>query len=82
MFELFTTFESFSAYILLLTCIAVLSIIFESKLVELEDRIRDYFAEVFSNKSSSREKKSNRPASKNSKIATSQSKNKGNHYAA
>lgn len=81
MFELFTTFESFSVYIVFLTILAVLSILFESKLVALEDRIRDYFAELFgNNKAHGKKKKQN--SNNKSKIAVTDKKEKSNHFAA
>ena len=50
MTEIFTTFNSFSAYIILLGCLAVLSIIFELKLIIIEDKIRDFARSLFTKK--------------------------------
>ena len=47
MFELFPTFSSFSAYIVALGILAVLSIIFEPQLIKLEDKVRDAMSEKY-----------------------------------
>lgn len=47
--ELFPTLESFSAYIVFLGVMAVLSLIFEEQCIEIEDKIRDFFWRCFKN---------------------------------
>lgn len=81
MFELFPTFGSFSAFIVLLTCLAVLSIIFEAQLVEIEDKVRDAFAARFLTKSQ-RGKNNSRTISNKKKRTSAESNKKSNHFAA
>lgn len=42
MFEIFTTAGSFSAYIITLGIMAILSIVFENRLVAMEDRFFEW----------------------------------------
>ena len=40
-------FFSFSAWVIFLTVLAILSIVYEEKLIQVEDEIRDSFSQVF-----------------------------------